>query len=108
MGLGFGDKGLEMALNPKPYLALGSAAFCDTHGTTMLRPLTSPRKKWGSRPKIRGTLLEVPIVRTIVFWGLYWGPLIFGNYQMKSVGSEQFISLTADQGFGVDYIQVFL
>ena len=22
-----------------------------------------------------GTILEVPIIRTIIFWGLYWGPL---------------------------------
>ena len=34
---------------------------------------------WGF-PKIRGTLLGVPIIRTIVVWGLYWGPLILGNY----------------------------
>ena len=27
---------------------------------------------WGF-PKIRGTILGVPIIRTIVFWGLYWG-----------------------------------
>ena len=27
-------------------------------------------------PKIRGTILGVPIIRTIVFWGLYWGPPI--------------------------------
>ena len=30
-------------------------------------------------PKSRGTFLGVPIIRTIVFWGLYWGPLILGN-----------------------------
>ena len=30
-------------------------------------------------PKIRGTILGVPIIRTIVFWGLYWGPHILGN-----------------------------
>ena len=29
-----------------------------------------------------GTLLGAPIVRTIVFWGLYWGPLILGNYHI--------------------------
>ena len=34
---------------------------------------------WGF-PKIRGTILGVPITRTIVFWGLHWGPLILGNY----------------------------
>ena len=36
---------------------------------------------WGF-PKIRGTLLGIPIIRTIVFWGLYWGPDILGNYHM--------------------------
>ena len=30
---------------------------------------------WGL-PKIRGTILGVPITRTIIFWGLYWGPPI--------------------------------
>ena len=27
-----------------------------------------------------GTALGVPIRRTVIFWGLYWGPLILGNY----------------------------
>ena len=30
--------------------------------------------KWGF-PKNRGSLLRVPIIRTVVSWGLYWGPL---------------------------------
>ena len=34
-------------------------------------------------PKIGGTILGVPIIRTIVFWGLYWGPPILGNYQIE-------------------------
>ena len=34
---------------------------------------------WGV-PKIRGTILGVPIIRIIIFWGLYWGPLLLGNY----------------------------
>ena len=34
-------------------------------------------------PKIRGTFLGVPIIRTIVFWGLYWGPLSLGNYHVE-------------------------
>ena len=36
---------------------------------------------WGF-PQIRGTSLGVPIIRIIVFWGLYWGPPILGNYHM--------------------------
>ena len=38
--------------------------------------------KWGF-PRIRGTLLEVPIIRNIVLLGLYWGPLILGNNQIN-------------------------
>ena len=33
-------------------------------------------------PEIRGTFLGAPIIRIIVFWGPYWGPLIFGNYHI--------------------------
>ena len=36
---------------------------------------------WGF-PKIRGTFLGVPIIRIIVFWGLYWGLPILGNYHI--------------------------
>ena len=27
--------------------------------------------------------MGVPIIRIIVFWGLYWGPLILGNYHIE-------------------------
>ena len=30
-------------------------------------------------PKIRGTFLGVPMIRILVFCGLYWGPPILGN-----------------------------
>ena len=40
-------------------------------------------------PKIRGTLSGVLIIRIIVFWGLYWGPPIIGNYQI----SKELLSL---------------
>ena len=40
---------------------------------------------WGF-PKIMGTFLGVPIIRTIVYLGLYWGPLILGNYHVYVVG----------------------
>ena len=49
-------------------------------------PITSPI--WGF-PKIRGTFLGVPIIRTIVFWGLYWGPLILGNYHIISISTPK-------------------
>ena len=40
--------------------------------------------KWDF-PKIRGTIWGVPIIRTIVFWGLYWGSLILGNYHIGMI-----------------------
>ena len=36
---------------------------------------------WGF-PKIRGTILGVPMRRTIIFWGPYWGPLNLGTYHI--------------------------
>ena len=59
------------------------------------KPAPQPKKKkpgpWrGDKwefPKIGGTLLGVPIIRTglrtIVCLGFYWGPPILGNYQME-------------------------
>ena len=37
---------------------------------------------WGF-PKIWGTFLGVPIIATIVYLGLYWGPPILGKYHME-------------------------
>ena len=39
--------------------------------------------KFGGCPKIRDTILGIPIIRTIVYWGLCWGPLILGNYHVS-------------------------
>ena len=36
---------------------------------------------WGF-PKLGVPFLGVPIIRTIVFWGLYSGPPILGNYHI--------------------------
>ena len=39
--------------------------------------------------QIKGTILGVPIIRIVVFWGLYWGPPILGNYYIgfpRSIG----------------------
>ena len=33
-------------------------------------------------PKVMGTVLEVPMIRAIVYWGLYWGTLSLGNYHI--------------------------
>ena len=40
-------------------------------------------RDWGF-PKIRGTLLGVPIKRTMVFGGLHWGPPIWGDFLFKA------------------------
>ena len=32
--------------------------------------------------QIWGYLSGVPIIRIIVFWGLYWGSLMLGNYHL--------------------------
>ena len=45
-------------------------------------PLRYNSTIWGF-PKIRGTILGVPIIRIIVFWGLYWGAPILGNYHIS-------------------------
>ena len=37
---------------------------------------------WGF-PTIRGTILGVPLIRARVFGGIYWGPLILGNYHVS-------------------------
>ena len=46
---------------------------------------------WGF-PKIAGTIFGVPIMRTIVFWVLYWGPPILGNYHinLKTCASKEY------------------
>ena len=54
---------------PRPYLS-STYPGCPLFGTI-----------W-EFPKIGGTSLGVPIRRTIVFLGLYWGPLILGNYHI--------------------------
>ena len=41
--------------------------------------------RFGDFPKLGVPFLGVPIIRTIVFWGLYWGPLILGNYHFLPV-----------------------
>ena len=51
-------------------------------------------------PKIRGTFWGVPIIRTIVFRGPYWGPLILGNYQLPEAISSFAPSLSVVMGQG--------
>ena len=48
-------------------------------------------------PKIRGTFLVILIIRTIVYWGLYWGPLILGNYNLLHVVSDDAVHRGPDR-----------
>ena len=60
-GWNYGDVGLW-----SPGLGQGSPAMCHCCHCRKLRGF----------PNIRGTFLGVPIIRPIVFWGLYWGTSI--------------------------------
>ena len=51
------------------------------HGSSALGT-SSVRNIWEFR-KIRTSFLGVSILRIIVFGGLYWGPLILGNYNFE-------------------------
>ena len=35
---------------------------------------------YGGFPKFGVTFLGVPIIMILVYWGLYWGPPVLGNY----------------------------
>ena len=70
--------------------ALGSFALGRKHGNLQPSPTATgnPFSKKRGFPKIRGTIFAVTIIRTIVFWGLYWGPLKLGNYQNASTSRD--------------------
>ena len=55
-----------------------------------LFPTDIPKAHTWGFPKIRGTVLGVPIIRIIVYGDLYWGPLnpkpyTPGNYHITSL-----------------------
>ena len=37
---------------------------------------------WGGFPKVGVIFSRAPIMRIVVFWGLYWGSPILGNYHI--------------------------
>ena len=47
-------------------------------------------------PKIGGTFSGVPIIRILVFGGLYWGPSIYGNYHIGPYIGMVGVSLTRE------------
>ena len=50
--------------------------------------------------------MGVPLIRTVVFWGLYWGTSILGNYHRKH--SEIYGGdVAALSGFRLDHIAIF-
>ena len=52
-----------------------------THVETLILGMS---QIYGGFPKLGGTILGVPSIRIIVFEGVYWGPLILGNYHISS------------------------
>ena len=43
----------------------------------------------GLFPKITGTSLGIPVIKTIVYWGLYWGTLNFRKLPDRSFGAAR-------------------
>ena len=75
-----------ISLYPSTSVSGGMLTTCYLRGTILVYQRGNQRGRpgpviWGF-PKIGGTLLGVPIIRIIVFVGLYWGPLILGNYHL--------------------------
>ena len=79
-----------------PYALLITSKYCEVLGFRVppTGPVLGDARRWlpkvgappihifigGGGPKIGGALSGVPKIRIIVYWGLYWGPLIQGNY----------------------------
>ena len=61
---------------------MGAGIQCRIEDAQVLQ--AAIRMSHGGFPKLGVTFLGVPIIRTIVFWGLYWGPPFLGNYHMIS------------------------
>ena len=51
-----------------------------------LQPEKAPAQN-GGFPKIRHTFLGVPVIRTVAFLGLHWGPPMLGNCQIACLVS---------------------
>ena len=46
----------------------------------MLVEVIALTQQFGGLPKLGVPFWGVPIISPIIFWGLYWGPPILGNY----------------------------
>ena len=60
------------------------AAVPEADSPVAINPSQLPQKTRGDRGflRIRGTILGVPIIRILEYWGPYWGLLILGNYHI--------------------------
>ena len=80
---------LELVLAPASFVMMVMETIYEHHeqktaamlcaAQAAVRRVARSSSSWGL-PQIRGTLLGLCIIRTVVKWGLYWGPLILGNY----------------------------
>ena len=87
MGLGFRVSNAytlhpkPRALDPKPQTLRSKPPTSSSKIQTLNLKFLIQNLNGGFR-KIRGTFSGVPIKRTVIFWGLCWGPLTLGNYQI--------------------------
>ena len=59
----------------------------------------------GGFPKIEDTILGVPIIRTIVFWGVHWGSLILGNYHIyKDIHVYDYVHMWTYTGTRIQHV----
>ena len=56
--------------------------FFSAHSESRYADLTHSQS-FGDFPTL-GVVLAGPMIRTLVFWGLYWGPPILGKYDFES------------------------
>ena len=54
-------------------------------------------------PKIRDSFLGITIIRTIVSWGLYWGPLLLGNYPLLPTSTSTACKMVASWANVMDF-----
>ena len=50
--------------------------------------------------------MGVPIIRILAYWGLYWGPLIFGNYHFLMASGPHGSGVTMKSGEVDDSVAV--
>ena len=74
MGLGFGSVGVHDF----------GVAVKELEGTDH-HPESIGKRNWRRCYMGVSQNWGIPIIRTIAFWGLYWGPPILGNYHIAVI-----------------------